>query len=128
MVAHLGRAAGQAQPAADDNLPLTIDLEVGLFGGGTGSAYLFEDVLLPADTNTATGTYDINFTNSRGRQPKLSNLIIAGDMTAATVALPTEAVRVPVPEPSSVALLTTALLGLGWLARGRRKDANTAKT
>jgi hypothetical protein len=106
-----------------------IDLEVGLFGGNNSSAYLFEDVFLPLGTDTASGTYDINFTNHGNRQPNLSHLLLAGANVTPVTSTITNFALTPVsevvaftaiPEPSSAALFGSALLG-GWLVSWRRK-------
>jgi hypothetical protein len=54
------------QPGAP-NLPLMFDFAVGQFGGGNGSGYLFENVLLSNSPTTGSGSYDINFLNSGAR-------------------------------------------------------------
>src|SRR5215471_10707464 len=88
------------QPGAP-NLPLMIDFAVALFGGGNGSGYLFNDVLLPSSPTTASGTYDVNFLNSSGRsEPDLGHLLLAGGNALETLASPSA-----IPEPATLALL-----------------------
>jgi hypothetical protein len=99
------------------NLPLIIDFEVGLFGGNNGSGYLFDNVLLPINPNTGTGTFDINFLNGSGKnQPNLSHLLLAG----ANAESPPPPIT-DVPEPSSLVIFGSALLGLGWFNRRRKR-------
>jgi PEP-CTERM motif len=93
------------------NLPLVVDLGVGLFAGNNASGYLFEDVLLPITPNTGTGTFDINFVNNGGQQPNISHLLLAGSDPRSVV----------VPEPGSLALLGSGFLGMGGLLWWRRR-------
>ena len=60
------------------DLPLVIDLAVGLFAGNNASGYLFADVFLPIIPNIGNGTFDINFVNNGGQQPNISHLLLAG--------------------------------------------------
>ena len=98
------------QPGAP-NLPLTVDLAIGLFGGGTGSGYWFEDVLLTSNPTNASGNYDVNFLNSAGREPNLGHLLLAGSASDTHVSISA------VPEPAIVTLL--GLVGLGFSRRNQ---------
>jgi len=95
------------------NLPITIDFEIGLFGGNVGAGYFFDNVLLPVSPNSGTGTFDINFTNHGGQQPGLSHLTLTGG-NAMHIDPPTL-----VPEPLSLVILGTGLLGIAFVRRRR---------
>lgn len=99
------------------NLPLTMDIEVGLFGGSNGSGYLLTNVSFPSNPTTGSGTFDINFLNNGGQQPDLSHLTLTGGNVRPSTA---------VPEPASIALLGVGMIGTGLIAR--RRQAKTALT
>lgn len=92
------------------DLPLVVDLIVGLFGGNHGAGYLFQGVLLPVSPTTGQGAFDINFLNNGGQQPGLSHLLLAGGNARTTR---------QVPEPATAALVATALLAGAFLRRRR---------
>jgi hypothetical protein len=97
--------------AAPLNLPIMLDLDIGLFGGSTGADYLLTGVTLPAVPNTGTGSFDITFTNNGGQNPALSHLTLTGGNATGTTT--------PAPEPLSISLLGAGLIGLGAVRRRR---------
>ena len=94
------------------NLPLIMNIEVGLFGGNNGSDYLLTNVLFPTSPTSGSGTFDINFLNGGGQQPALSHLTLTGGDV--------REVSSPVPEPISLAVFGAGMFGLG-LARRLKK-------
>ena len=104
------------QPGAP-NLPLVLDLIVGLFGGNNGAGYFFDNVLLPVIPNFGIGAFKVTFTNNGGKIPELSHMILAGGNVGGGPG----GTPVPVPEPASLALFGAGLVALGLVRRRRRR-------
>jgi len=101
------------------NLPIIIDFVVGIAAGGKDFAgYLLDDVLLPINPTSGTGTFEVAFRNNGGQIPNLSHL-----------SLFSAGYRIPdnggggggsVPEPAPIALMGLAFAGMAALRRSSR--------
>lgn len=96
------------------NLPAIFDLEVGVYGGSNGAAYLLDGVTLPVTPDDGTGSFDITFLNHGGQVPDFSHMIVAGTY----IGTPQQVNDVP--EPMSLAIVGAGLTMLGLAKRKRR--------
>jgi PEP-CTERM motif-containing protein len=99
------------------NLPVVMDFEVGLFGGSTGDGYFFDNVLLPVSPSSGSGAFNIAFTNRGGQNPAISHLTLTGGNPAAPAVVDGGGGGDPVPEPASMMLLGSGLMGIGVIRR-----------
>jgi hypothetical protein len=98
------------------NLPITLDLMVGLYGGNNGDGYLFRGVtLLAPPDNSGSGTFTITFLNPGGQIPTLSHLDLDGGNAVNTNLL------LAAPEPASIAVIGVGMAALGAIKRRTRQ-------
>lgn len=105
----------QEDPSSPD-LPLVFDLLGVLKGSNDFATYLFSAELFTAANTTGSGTWEVVFaTAGNGNIPNLSHLTVY----ARSGGTPPETL----PEPGSLALLSIAALGAGFVIRRRRNVA-----
>ena len=106
--------------ATAPNLPVTVDFALQWNGGNQDVFYLFDDVVLPIDPSSGTGTIDVKVTN----RPGISDIgtshlsvylseVKDGDGEVTPPLL-------PVPEPGTLSLIGLAALLLAGASRFRR--------
>lgn len=93
-------------------LPVTMDLVFLLKASTDYSLYFFNDFNLTKTPLSASGTYNVGFAaNQNGKYPELSHLSVFGRLE------PTQ----PVPEPATLLLFGTGILGIAGFARKKKR-------
>ncbi len=97
-------------------LPVSLDFVFVTKAANDWSAYLFSDVDFTSSPTSGDGTYTITWLNNGGNVPALSH----ASLYARTGGTVTEE-PFPVPEPGTLVLFGTALLGLGFAKKRKSK-------
>ena len=100
-------------------LDFTADILVLLKGSNRYAAYYFNDFLFDSTSNA--GAWDINFVNNGGQTPDLAHLSVYFRDGTAVCSVNCDQEPQTVPEPATLALLGTALFGVGAVRRRRRQ-------
>ncbi|HEX6136786.1 MAG TPA: PEP-CTERM sorting domain-containing protein [Casimicrobiaceae bacterium] len=102
--------------ASTPNLPVLVDFALDWKGGNNDVFYLFQNILLPASPTSGSGTINIKVVNPPGNSDLGTSHIDV--FFSNTQSPPDQPPDQPLPEPGTVLLIASALLGLG-LARRR---------